>query len=47
VPNVRKLVLALYRVAVDGTVFEARRLFPGCPQPKMAARCAAKGEKPG
>jgi hypothetical protein len=41
----RKLVLALYRVAVDGSVFEVRRLFPGRVQPKGAAASACRGGK--
>jgi transposase len=40
----RKLVLALYQVAVTGVAFDARKLFPGCPsrqgtrRPSAAAR---------
>jgi transposase len=37
----RKLVLALYQVAVAGVAFEAGRLFPGCPQREDAAQTAA------
>jgi len=37
----RKLVLALYQVAVAGVAFEAGRLFPGCRQPEDAAQTAA------
>jgi hypothetical protein len=37
----RKLVLALYQVAVAGVAFEAGRLFPGCRQPEDAAQAAA------
>ena len=37
----RKLVLALYQVAVAGVTFEAGRLFPGCRQPEAAAQAAA------
>jgi hypothetical protein len=48
----RKLVLALYQVVVAGTVFEARRLFPGRPQRQgtrpdsgTGARCGRRGNK--
>jgi transposase len=37
----RKLVLALYQVAVAGVAFEAGRLFPGCRQPAAAEQTAA------
>jgi transposase len=37
----RKLVLALYQVAVAGVAFEAGRLFPGCRQLEAAAQTAA------
>jgi transposase len=37
----RKLVLALYQVAVAGVAFEAGRLFPGCRQREDATQTAA------
>jgi transposase len=39
----RKLVLALYQVAVTGAAFESRRLFPGCPAGREAAGSAPAG----
>jgi transposase len=39
----RKLVLALYRVAVSGAAFEVRRLFPGSAPPKGAERGSRRG----
>jgi transposase len=42
----RKLALALYRVAVAGVSFEARRLFPGVPTgPGQAARGRRSGSR--
>jgi transposase len=41
----RKLVLALYQVAVAGTVFEVERLFPGCPSQKGAERIGGSGRQ--
>jgi transposase len=41
----RKLVLALYQVAVAGVAFEASRLFPGCPTRAGAAPPGATGQE--
>jgi transposase len=41
----RKLVLALYQVAVAGVAFEASKLFPGCPQPRGAERTGPTSRK--
>jgi transposase len=42
----RKLALALYRVAVAGVAFEARRLFPGTPKgPKPTGRQRRSGSR--
>jgi transposase len=41
----RKLVLALYQVAVAGAAFEARRLFPGRPAGEGAARGGGNGRR--
>jgi len=41
----RKLAVALYRVAVDGTAFDAAKMFPGKPlkRPSSSARARQKG----
>jgi len=39
----RKLTLALYRVAVDGVVFEAGKLFGGQERAQQARGCGGGG----